>query len=130
MAAKNSKRAADKHVKKKVKPVAKQPVEEEEAEEEEELHTEDGEEEEEEEEGEDDETSDSTSSTGKTLGQTLRHRDKVADRKRAIEEEETETKLLEARLAAQKKINVQRNHELRETRNAYPEDTEVIDMFL
>ena len=83
-----------------------------------------------EEEGEEDETSDSTSSTGKTLGHTLRHKDKVADRKRAIAEEENETKILEARLAAQQKINVQRHHDLREKRNEYPEDTEVIDMFL
>ena len=127
MAAKNAKRAADKHAKRKVKPVATL-VEEEEEEEEEELHPEDGEEEEEE--GEDDSTSDSTSSTGKTLGQTLRHKDKVADRKRAIAEEENETKILEARLAAQQKINVQRHHDLREKRNEYPEDTEVIDMFL
>ena len=129
MADKTSKRAAEKHSKKKIKVVEKRQVEEEE-DGEDELVTEGEGAEEEEEEGEDDETSDSTSSTGKTLGQTLRHRDKVADRKRAIEEEETETKLLEARLAAQKKINVQRNHELRETRNAYPEDTEVIVMFL
>ena len=130
MAAKNAKRAADKHVKKKVKPVAKQQVEEEEEEEQEELHTEDGEEEEEEEEGEDDETSDSTSSTGKTLGHTQQHKDKVADRKRAIAEEENETKILEARLTAQQKINVQRHHDLREKRNEYPDDNEVIDMFL
>ena len=86
MAAKNAKRAADTHVKKKVKHVAKQQVAAEEEEEQEELHSDDGEEEEEEEEGEDDETSDSTSSTGKTLGQTIQHRDKVADRKRAVEE--------------------------------------------
>ena len=87
-------------------------------------------EEKEEEEGEEDSTSDSTSSTGKTLGQTQRHNDKVADRKRAIAEEENETQILEARLAAQQKINVQRHHDLREKRNEYPEETEVIDMFL
>ena len=130
MAAKNAKRAAAKHVKKKVKHVAKQQVAVEEEEEQEELHTEDGEEEEEEEEGEDDETSDSTSSSGKKLGQTLRHKDTVAERKRAIAEEENETKILDARLAAQQKINVQRHHDLREKRNEFPEDTEVIDMFL
>ena len=129
-AAKNAKRAANKQVKKRVKPVAKRQVEDEEEEEQEELHSEDGEEEEEEEEGEDDETSDSTSSSGKKLGQTLRHKDTVAERKRAIEEEENETKILDARLAAQQKINVQRHHDLREKRNEFPEDTEVIDMFL
>ena len=130
MADKTSKRAAEKHAKKKIKVVAKPPVEEEE-DGEDELGTE-GEdaEEEEEEEGEEDSTSDSTSSTGKTLGQTQRHNDKVADRKQAIEEEENETKILEARLAAQQKINVQRNQDLREKRNSYPEDNEVIDMFL
>ena len=130
MADKTSKRVAEKHAKKKAKPAARQ-QEEEEEEGEDELATEgEGAEEEEEEEGEDDETSDSTSSSGKKLGQTLRHKDTVAERKRAIEEEENETKILDARLAAQQKINVQRHHDLREKRNEFPEDTEVIDMFL
>ena len=128
MADKTSKRVAEKHAKKKVKLVARQ--QEEEKEDGENALVTEGEDAEEEEEGEDDETCDSTSSTGKTLGQTLQHKDKVAETKRAIEEEENETKILEARLAAQQKINVQRHHDLREKRNEYPEDIEVIDMFL
>jgi hypothetical protein len=127
---KNSKRAAEKHAKKKVKHVTKKQAEEEEEEEAEELETEGDGEMEEEEEEDDVHSSDSESSACKRQVQKLEHKDKVADRKRAIEAEETEMKILDKRLAAQQKINVQRHHDLREKRNSFPDDREVIDMFL